>query len=1388
MWGDENVEPKNSPFAHVPEKARKSAEFVRQILKQWNEQKETGYELNTALIFNQLVQVVRQSTVAELKEIEKEIKQVEGRSQDSEKHAESLYLDALAVAATRNTLFVLEQKIKHREISTLKAAQLIKIFIANQHSPSDRQADLLEKIATSELAEQCPVLKQAAWLAYGAAIGKICQEKPAESQHDQFRNEELCPESKKEQYTKTLALQWHQGSSVYDHILALKVIGNAALEKSLPELRKIIVDKRQPTLLRMEAIDALRRLRTTKPQKIQQILLPIFQNQREQPEVRMAAVSMMLYTQPSQVILDQIVFSVQNDRSQNVKTFVLTALESLSRSPVAAEQQIAQHLKAALKFIKLAPEQMRNSRKHRVPIYVSEKQNTEEQNLFIGLASIISPSNMIPVHLAASLRSAFNGDATQEKIQVSFSQKDLEQLYEKFSNAYERYDGQNEQERQSAKDLRQIYSSLGIKSRRTGSYYLSSEESEESSESIQRSGKIGPNQPFAMICIRSNDVDQIIVPVEEQKLPQLIRKFLSGEKYSEMFSELHSDFATGKRFQAHIAVSVNEQKTKMPTSAGLPLEVTWLTSAVASVQGKVQGEFVRGKVQGEVKIRSSFIGTHLHKTETWTPVLITGVQSIRTVELNHNDVTLKVEAGNGAIELTLELPKQEQKERVLGLHTLPAVYVQKFDWPTRTPLEPRLRVIRNEALESTQFEYHPETQHGQSIRVEGNVHRVWDLKQVMNALYSTENNVHVYFKPTEDTPRELVLRISGFSFRRSEPSEHKKPQFGEFYHGKISKRQPFRSIYEDEDTDYKSMELSTDNQQRHTRLTSFADKYEPSKAYKHQVKVELKARTARKSHEAEIQLQGQCDNRMQHCSAVFNVQRTPFGNERSNWELQGKLQTVAPEQVRNEEETEQKQSRMLIETEAEWGPVDGQKQEIHLRIQAEPTRKTYWQAESTNKWARFLNKIDLVAEYKINSAQRHFIERVFNLGRLQYFWQFSSDSERTGEPNMIHATVLIDPVTRRHANVTIQTPTERIQGKMLEIPVRIQSASLERRSQQYNSFSQLIQSYSQSGAECRVDDRRIRTFDGVSYRAPMSECWTVLAKDCSRENPRFVVMMKKSESEEAKKVKIITPESTIELQKKSGKQEIVVKIDGQQVNDEERLQEHGIDKSDFQVFVQKRGVSVRFDGEEATIKVSGMYKNIQCGLCGHYSNEESDIFRLSNNKRSQSLKDFHESYTLKNQECEEQKLKKFYQENDSEEFQIKQKKPKSVYYRSNFYAQDEEYGSEESDAEWWSSSEENKENGSKTRPIDATKTLEYAQKLCFSVKPVKKCPQGTIPDEQSEPTEVKTQFFCLERHSAQARRLQRQARQGNIVDASGFQPSFYDSVQQPTKCQEAEYH
>jgi hypothetical protein len=87
--------------------------------------------------------------------------------------------------------------------------------------------------------------------------------------------------------------------------------------------------------------------------------------------------------------------------------------------------------------------------------------------------------------------------------------------------------------------------------------------------------------------------------------------------------------------------------------------------------------------------------------------------------------------------------------------------------------------------------------------------------------------------------------------------------------------------------------------------------------------------------------------------------------------------------------------------------------------------------------------------------------------------------------------------------------------------------------------------------------------------------------DCS-EKQRFAVLMKKSEDET--RVKIITKENVVELQKQPGKQQIVVKVDGQKVDDDEQLQQSGVEKSELQVYVQQRGIQVRFDGEEISIK------------------------------------------------------------------------------------------------------------------------------------------------------------------------------------------------------------
>jgi hypothetical protein len=414
------------------------------------------------------------------------------------------------------------------------------------------------------------------------------------------------------------------------------------------------------------------------------------------------------------------------------------------------------------------------------------------------------------------------------------------------------------------------------------------------------------------------------------------------------------------------------------------------------------------------------------------------------------------------------------------------------------------------------------------------------------------------------------------------------------------------------------------------------------------------------------------------------------------------------------------------------------------------------------------------------------------LMKAQLFWQLSVEDRRSGEEGVVRASMVIDPITRRHANISIQTPQERLRAQSVELPARITPYSLTQRRSNVRSLGHLIQGVTNyGGAECKANERSIKTFDGVSYKAPMSDCWSVLAKDCSREQPRFVVLMKKSQEE--KKVKIMTQQNVIELISKSSnsQQKPTIKINGRVVKDEQELSEQGVETTYNQVYVSQSGVKVQFDGEEAKIKVSGMYKNLQCGLCGHFNDEQEDVFRMGNGERSSSLKQFHQSYTLKNEECNENKLNKFYEDQNSQEFSIdrrsnnqqrRRQQQKNSWFDDSDESQSEENYDEDEESQWMNSNEQ-KTNRNQPKPIERTKVIEYQQKICFSSKPVKRCPKGSSPSESAETREVKVEFFCLERSSTEARRLLRKVRQGQTVQSENQQQSFVEDIEQPTKCQ-----
>jgi HEAT repeat protein len=134
--------------------------------------------------------------------------------------------------------------------------------------------------------------------------------------------------------------QFEQAQSTYDKVLALSALGNAGIDSCTPQLEQIIKDKSEQRVVRVKAIDALRRLRTQQPQQIQQILLPIYQNARDQPQVRTAAFAILMYTKPQQSVLDQLVYTIANEPNKQVQAFAYRTMKMLANSRSPVDQQM----------------------------------------------------------------------------------------------------------------------------------------------------------------------------------------------------------------------------------------------------------------------------------------------------------------------------------------------------------------------------------------------------------------------------------------------------------------------------------------------------------------------------------------------------------------------------------------------------------------------------------------------------------------------------------------------------------------------------------------------------------------------------------------------------------------------------------------------------------------------------------------------------------------------------------------------------------------------------------------------------------------------------------------------------------------------------------------
>lgn len=458
---------------------------------------------------------------------------------------------------------------------------------------------------------------------------------------------------------------------------------------------------------------------------------------------------------------------------------------------------------------------------------------------------------------------------------------------------------------------------------------------------------------------------------------------------------------------------------------------------------------------------------------------------------------------------------------MVGFHSLPVTFIRKYERKTGVHGEMEVKTIRNELLESRMIhleEVYGEEKFALPTHIKGHLHIPAQNSYVsmFDALMTSENLVHIEFKPSPESPQQLMLTLDAESFKES--SSKLRPQFSRFY----------SKFNEEMEKHHKFAEIDNENDEE--KLNKYLEKFEPRQIYEHQIRAELKSIGGRRPKSAEISLKASCDDKFGYCQTEMEIRRDPIlEGENEDWKLKSKVQALFPEYSHDLEQhqnsKDKKYQKFVSSVDCKWGSRE--EQYINVRVNGEQAKTQKWleiEEDETKKdrdfpeKTAFLNKYDISIDYQLESVAKNFFSRWFDMYKAYNFWNTKTQVPDTKEKQLITALVVIDPISREHLNVTINTPSEKVKIHTIEMPTKVSPFPLIRRPMQsIGSVNELLTSVvvkKETQKECIVDGSQVHTFDEVTFKAPITKCYTVLAKDCSNNSPRFAVLLKKTNGDD----------------------------------------------------------------------------------------------------------------------------------------------------------------------------------------------------------------------------------------------------------------------------------
>merc|ERR1719219_2192866 len=316
----------------------------------------------------------------------------------------TLFYDVVAMIGTNPAIMLVKERLLDTtKINTVQAVSMIQAVFASVRTPTSQ---LLKEVITfvktglKPLAHERTMLYNIVLVQTSNLLHRACMA-PTRFQSFPVRvYGEFCTPTSEPmvQWIEFLKQELVAEQNQQIKLNIVTAIGKLGHLKAVEILKPIITNVQYNEMVRSLAIYSLQRVAVLEPAHVKPILMSIIENIAERPEVRIAAVAVLPYAQPTTAELKMIAVRTWLEPSKQVASFIYSTLRSLTVTEIPELKPVGLRVHSIMSLVKPVVFNMQYAQN----LHFAKLVNYLEMIVHQEISWVASPESLIPARMSVN--------------------------------------------------------------------------------------------------------------------------------------------------------------------------------------------------------------------------------------------------------------------------------------------------------------------------------------------------------------------------------------------------------------------------------------------------------------------------------------------------------------------------------------------------------------------------------------------------------------------------------------------------------------------------------------------------------------------------------------------------------------------------------------------------------------------------------------------------------------------------------------------------------------------------------------------------------------------------------------------------------------------------